>query len=313
MKVTIIGAGAVGATTAYALLNCGLFSEIVLIDVNEKKAQGEALDMVQATPFLFNCNIHSGNYVDSIGSDIVVITSGVGRKPGQSRLDLAQINTDIMCGVAKEIIKYAPKAYYIIVANPVDILTYVFLHVTGLPRHQVIGTGTILDTIRLRTCLADVYAVNPKQIYANVLGEHGDSSFVAWSAVTIEGIPIEEYKAMQLRLNPRARFHNVEEVESYVHTSGGKIIACKGCTVYGIATAVMHITQCLQGGLKSLLPVSTLLQGEYGIDNVCLSTLALVGENGVGAVLPQHLSDEEVAKLVHSADILKETIKSIQF
>ena len=194
-KVTIIGAGAVGSTTAFALLTRGAASEVVLIDVNTSKALGEALDIKQATPFIDNCDIYAGSYQDAAGSDVVIITSGIGRKPGQSRLELVQTNVEIIRQISTEIVKVAPNAIYIIVANPVDILTYAFLKYTGLPKSQVIGTGTALDTIRLRTRLAEIYNVNKQQVHANVLGEHGDTSFVAWSTATIAGIPLDEYNA----------------------------------------------------------------------------------------------------------------------
>ena len=192
-KVTIIGAGSVGANTAFALLTRGAASEVVLIDVNTSKALGEALDIKQATPFIDNCDIYAGSYEDAKDSDVVIITSGIGRKPGQSRLELVQTNVGIIKEISKEIVKVAPKAIYILVANPVDILTYAFLKYTGLPKSQVFGTGTVLDTIRLRTRLAEIYNVNKQQVHANVLGEHGDTSFVAWSSATIAGVPLAEY------------------------------------------------------------------------------------------------------------------------
>ena len=193
-KITIIGAGAVGATTAFALLARGAASEVVLIDINTERAMGEALDIKQATPFIGNCDVIAGDYADAAGSQAVIITSGIGRKPGQTRLDLVQTNVGIIKDISDKITKVAPDAIYILVANPVDILTYAFLKYTGLPKSQVFGTGTVLDTIRLRTYLAEIFNVNKQQVHAHVLGEHGDSSFVAWSAATIAGIPLSEYR-----------------------------------------------------------------------------------------------------------------------
>lgn len=310
-KVTIIGAGGVGASTAYSILACGAASEVVLIDINTQKALGEALDIKQATPFLENCDIYAGDYRDAVGSQFVVITSGVGRKPGQTRLELAQINVGIIQSIATEIVKYAPNATYIVVANPVDVLTYAFLKATGLPKNQVFGTGTILDTIRLRTRLAEIYNVNKKQVHANVLGEHGDSSFVTWSTATIAGVPLTEYnQAIATRAHLENEYTH-EDVEEYVKKSGGKIISRKGCTVYGIATSTMHIIRTVSGDAESAFTVSSLHDGEYGIRDVCLSSLSLVGATGVQSIITQKLSDEEMAKLYHSAEALKAVIKGV--
>ncbi len=311
MKVTIIGAGGVGSTTAYSILSNKLASEILLIDVNKNKAEGEALDIVQATPLIMNSSVIAGDYKDAVGSEVVVITSGVGRIPGQTRLELAQIYVNILKDVASEIVKYAPDAFYIIVANPVDVLTYAFLKYTGLPKNKVIGTGTILDTIRLRTRLADAYGVNKKQIHANVFGEHGDSSFVAWSTATIGGIPIEEYEDALTNKECSPKPYERDEVEEYVKKSGGKIIANKGSTVYGIATSVMHIIDCLRGAEENVLTVSTLLNGEYGVSDVCLSTLTLVGRDGLKSTLVQKLTDEEMLKMQASAQAIKNVINNI--
>lgn len=248
-KVTIIGAGSVGATIAYTLVVDSSVSEIVLIDVNRDKALGEAMDIKQATPFLSPTKVYEGSYEDAKGSDIVIITSGIGRKPGQSRIDLTQTNVNIIKSIAPEIVKHAPDAIYVIVANPVDVLTYVFGKVTGLPKGKVLGSGTILDTIRLRTRLSELYSINQKQVHAYVLGEHGDSSFVAWSTADITGIPLNDYddaltNKTVLPITPYAR----EEVEEYVKKSGGKIIARKGATFYGIAASVCHIVKCIYSG-----------------------------------------------------------------
>ena len=230
-KVTIIGAGAVGATTAFALLTRGAASEVVLIDINTNKALGEALDIKQATPFIDNCDIYAGSYADAVDSDVVIITSGIGRRPGQSRLELVQTNVGIIKSIATEIVRVAPNAIYIIVANPVDILTYAFIKYTGLPKSQVFGTGTVLDTIRLRTRLAEIYKVNKQQVHANVLGEHGDTSFVAWSTATIAGVPLAEFNGAIASAYSLPNEYSKEDVENYVRKSGGKLISRKGSTV----------------------------------------------------------------------------------
>ena len=312
-KVTIIGAGSVGATTAFALLARGAATEVVLIDVNTEKAKGEALDIKQATPFIDNCDIYAGSYADAVGSDIVIVTSGLGRKPGQTRLELVQTNVGIVKSIAQDIVKAAPNAIYIFVANPVDILTYAFLKYTGLPKNQVFGTGTVLDTIRLRTRLAEIYNINKQQVHANVLGEHGDTSFVAWSTATIAGVPLSEFN------NSIASAYNIpneykrEDVETYVRKSGGKIISRKGCTVYGIGMTSTHIVKSLSGAAETAMTVSSLHEGEYGIKDVCLSSLSLVDRTGVRSIITQSLTDEEIKKLHESAEALKSVIKSVTF
>ncbi len=312
-KVTIIGAGSVGATIAYTLVANGPVSEIVLIDINRDKAKAEAMDIVQATPFLNSTKIYEGSYEDAEGSDIVIITSGVGRKPGQSRIDLTQINVNILKSIAPEIVKHVPDALYIIVANPVDVLTYVFCKITGVPEERVIGSGTSLDTIRLRTRLSEIYNVNQKQVHAYVLGEHGDSSFVAWSTADISGIPLEEYAAsVTNKASLQISDYTHEEVEEYVKKSGGKIIAGKGATFYGVATCVCHIVKNLYSGADTVAPVSTMMHGEYGVEDVALSTLCIIGSEGVKTTLTPTLSEEEVAKFQHSAQVLKDVIAQIE-
>lgn len=312
-KVTIIGAGSVGATVAYTLVATGTVAEIVLIDVNVEKAKGEAMDILQATPYLNPVKIYCGTYEDAVDSDIVIVTSGVGRKPGQSRIDLTQTNVNILKSIAPQIVKYAPDALYLFVANPVDVLTYVFCKITGVPKNRVIGTGTTLDSIRLRTRLSELYSVNQKQVHAYVLGEHGDSSFVAWSVADISGIPLNEYEASltdktAVTISP----YNHEEVEEYVKKSGGQIIAGKGATFYGIAASVTQIVSSIYSGAQTVLPVSTVLNGEYGISDVALSTLCILGKEGVVTTLTPKLSDEELEKMQHSANVLKDVIAQIQ-
>lgn len=312
-KVTIIGAGSVGATVAYTLVATGSVAEIVLIDVNVEKAKGEALDIRQATPYLSPAKIYCGTYEDAVGSDIVIVTSGVGRKPGQSRIDLTQINVNILKSIAPQIVKYAPDALYLFVANPVDVLTYVFQKITGIPKNRVIGTGTTLDSIRLRTRLSELYSVNQQQVHAYVLGEHGDSSFVAWSTADISGVSLAEYESTLtdsslLKVTP----YDKEEVETFVKKSGGQIIAGKGATFYGIAACVTKIVNAIYSSAYTILPVSTVLDGEYGIKDVALSTLCAVGNEGVVTTLTPKLSDDEVEKMRKSAEVLKGVIAQIE-
>ena len=312
-KITIIGAGAVGATTAFALLTRGAASEVVLIDVNTEKALGEALDIKQATPFIDNCDIYAGSYLDAVGSDVDIITSGIGRKPGQTRLELVQTNMGIIKQISKDIVKAAPNAIYILVANPVDILTYAFLKYSGLPKNQVFGTGTVLDTIRLRTRLAEIYNVNKQQVHANVLGEHGDTSFVAWSTATIAGIPLDEFNDSIASAYNIPNEYTHEDVETYVRKSGGKIISRKGCTVYGIGMTSTHIVKTLSGNAETAMTISSLHDGEYGIKDVCLSSLSLIDHTGVRSILTQKLTDDEIRKMHASAEALKEVIKNVSF
>ena len=312
-KITIIGAGSVGATTAFALLTRGVASEVVLIDVNTEKALGEALDIKQATPFIDNCDIYAGSYADAVDSDVVIITSGIGRKPGQSRLELVQTNVGIIKSISTEITKVAPNAIYLLVANPVDILTYAFLKYTGLPKNQVFGTGTVLDTIRLRTRLAELYNINKQQVHANVLGEHGDTSFVAWSTATIAGVPLAEYNSAIASAYTIPNEYTREDVEKYVRKSGGKIIQRKGCTVYGIGMTSTHIVKSLAGNAETAMTISSLHEGEYGINDVCLSSLSLIDRTGVRSIITQKLTDEELQKLQASAQALKDVIKNVQF
>ena len=312
-KVTIIGAGSVGATVAYTLVATGTVAEIILIDVNEAKAKGEAMDILQATPYLSPAKIYFGTYEDTADSDIVVVTSGVGRKPGQSRIDLTQTNVNILKAIAPQIVKHAPNALYLFVANPVDVLTYVFCKITGVPKNRVLGTGTTLDSIRLRTRLSELYSVNQKQVHAYVLGEHGDSSFVAWSAADISGVPLDEYEnALTDKTSLKVIPYTHEEVEEYVKKSGGQIIAGKGATFYGIAASVTQIVNSIYSSAYTVLPVSTVLDGEYGISDVALSTLCAIGQDGIVTTLTPKLSDEEVEKMKHSAEVLKGVLAQIE-
>ena len=309
-KITVIGTGSVGATISYTLTVSGIASEIVMIDINGEKALGEALDIRQGTPFCNPCNIYAGNYPDAVGSDIVVITCGVARKPGQSRLDLAQTNVNILKSVAGEILKYAPDAIYLIVSNPVDVLTYAFCKYSGLPEERVIGSGTILDTARLRSKIAEQYSVSQKNVHSYVLGEHGDSAFVPWSLANISNIPVEDFENSVLGNGDYAKFDK-NETEEYVKKSGAKVIEKKGATFYAVSMSVCHICECILSGIDTMLTVSTMLHGEYGIDNVCLSLLNIVGKNGAHKKVQLPLNEYEISQLKNSAESLKKVIKSI--
>lgn len=310
-KISIIGTGSVGSTIAYTITVMGLASEIVMIDINNDKALGEALDIRQGTPFCGACSVYAGDYRDAVNSDIVILTSGVARKPGQTRLELAQTNVNITKSIIPEITKYAPDATYIIVSNPVDVLTYTFLKLSGIPESRIIGSGTILDTARLRTRLAEYYSINQSNVHAYVFGEHGDSSFIPWSVANISNVPISECKNLITNTELTAPELNFEEIEQYVRKSGGRVIARKGATFYAVSISVCHICKCLLAGIDTTMTVSTMMHGEYGIDDVCLSTLNLVGHDGIRGKVNVPLTDEETAKLRFSADTLKDVIKNL--
>lgn len=311
-KITIIGTGSVGSTIAYTLTLAGIASEIVMIDVNSEKALGEALDIRQGTPFCSPCSIYAGSYVDAKDSDIVILTSGIARKPGQSRLDLAQTNVNITKSIIPEITRYAPDASYVIVSNPVDILTYTFCKVSGLPENRIIGSGTILDTARLRARLSEYYKINQQNVHAYVMGEHGDSSFVPWSLANISNVPIDEcHKA----ISGSGEFYpelNYSEVEAYVRKSGARVIERKGATFYAVSASVCHICKCLLSGMDTTMTVSTMMHGEYGIEDVCLSVLTIVGSRGAHAKVLTPLTDVEVELLHKSADALHDVINSLE-
>lgn len=314
-KITIIGAGSVGAAITNDIMVQGIASEILLIDINESKAFGEAMDVYQGVPFCSPAQVHSGTYADAVGSDIVVITSGLPRKPGQTRLELAQTNVNILCQIAPQIVKYAPDAIYIIVSNPVDVLTYVFHKVSGLPANKIIGSGTVLDTSRLQSELARRFHISPKNVHAHVYGEHGDSSFVPWSLATISNNHVEDY----LVNSPDAEHivwdssKDYDEIVDFVKTSGGQVIKAKGATFFAVAIAVCHIIKCIQSGQGTALTVSTMMNGEYGVSDVCLSTLSIVDRDGVRGKILNPLTEEEIAKLQHSANQLKEVINNVTF
>ena len=314
-KISVIGAGSVGATIANDLMLQGVASEIVLVDINKKKAIGEALDIYQGAPLFTPAIVRPGEYTDVDGSDIVIITCGLARKPGMSRLDLAQVNTNILKDIASQVVAHAPNAIYVIVSNPVDVLTYVFHKVSGIPENRIIGSGTILDTSRLQSELAKRFAISPKNVHAHVYGEHGDSSFVPWSLAHIANSPISAYveaaankDEIQWENNQAER----DEVEEFVKKSGGVIIENKGATFYAVAMAVCHICRCIFSDAGTALTVSAMMHGEYGVDDVCLSTLAMIDRTGIRGKISSPLTEEEVGKLKISANRLREVIDQLE-
>lgn len=310
-KITIIGAGSVGATIAYTLSTQDIASEIVLIDINKQKVEGEVLDIAQRTCFRDPIAITAGEYADAKDSDIVIITSGIARKPGQTRIELTQTNVDILKSITPEIVAAAPNALYVIVSNPVDIMTYVFTKISGLPENQIVGSGTLLDTARLRCGLSEHFKVAQKNIHAYVFGEHGDTSFVPWTGAYISGVSVDEYYKLL-----RSMGRDVEELDKpgmleYVQKSGGRIIANKGATFYAISAAVCKLCSILSSSSDSMATVSSMMHGEYGIEDVCLSTLTLVGPEGIRGKVPMRMNKGEIEQLQASANALKAVIAQI--
>lgn len=311
-KVTIIGAGSVGSTIAYTIALQGQASEILMIDINNAKAEGEAMDIRQGSPYFSPVKINSGDYSDAVDSDCVIITSGIPRKAGQSRLELAQTNVNVMKDIAPKITKYAPNAIYIIVSNPVDVMTYAFYKASGIPEERIIGSGTTLDTARLRSRIGEIYNVAQKNVHAYVYGEHGDSSFVTWSLANISNIPVDKYHESVTNNTEDCAALDKDDIEDYIRKSGGRIIERKGATFYAIAVSVCEILKALDRSIDTNLCVSTMMHGEYGIDDCCLSTLVSVGRNGVSGKVLVPLSKEEEEKLQKSAESLKAVIHSIE-
>lgn len=310
-KITIIGAGSVGATIAYTLSNEDIASEIVLIDINKQKVEGEVMDIAQGTCFRDPVSIVAGEYADAKDSDIVIITSGIARKPGQTRIELTQTNVNILKSITPEIVSVAPNALYVIVSNPVDIMTYVFTKISGIPENQIVGSGTLLDTARLRCGLSEHFKVAQKNIHAYVFGEHGDTSFIPWTGAYISGVSVDEYAKLVEDKGVEIDVLDKPGMLEYVQKSGGRIIANKGATFYAIAKAVCKLCNILLASSDSMATVSSMMHGEYGIEDVALSTLNMVGHYGVRGKVNIPMTDEEVMLLRKSADTLKDVISNL--
>ena len=311
-KITIIGAGSVGSTIAYTLAHDEIASEIVLIDINKERVEGEVMDIEQGTCFRSPVSLVAGDYADAKDSDIVIITSGIARKPGQTRIELTQTNVNILKSITPQIVKEAPDAKYIIVSNPVDIMTYVFTKISGLPENQIMGSGTILDTARLRYGLSEHFKVAQGNIHAYVFGEHGDTSFIPWTGAYISGLSTDEYYEEMKAHGKDVKPLDKEAMLEYVQKSGGKVIAKKGATFYAVSATVCQLVGLILAASDSLATVSSMLHGEYGIEDVCLSTLTLVGPNGTQGKVQMRMNKEEIALLKKSADALKEVIAQIE-
>ena len=312
-KISVIGAGNVGATIAYTLTLSGLASEIALIDVNMDKAEGEARDIMQGTAFSPSTRIYSGDYSALKGSDLVVISAGVGRKPGQNRIDLCNININILRSVMAETVKYAPDdCIFVVVANPADILTYATLKLSGVATHRVIGSGTLLDSSRLQTAISEKIGVSTHDIHAYVLGEHGETSMVPWSLCTVCGMDFKTYCEQNGKAEVASEA-SLKELETTMRTGGAEVIKRKGATFYAIAMSVTRICEAVLRDTKAIIPVAGLMSGEYGIDDVCLSVPYVVGANGLEGQVKVTMTDDEIKRLQASGDALKGVLKELTF
>ena len=310
-KVCIIGAGMVGSATMISILNTGVVAEIVMIDQNEKRAEGEAMDAFHTTSFTYmpNVLIRKGTYEDCRDAQIIIMSAGPSIKPNQKldRRILVDTNAKVTRSVMKEITKYTRSAIIIFVSNPVDIVTYIAQNEFEYPKNRIIGSGTLLDTARMRRIIGEHFLVDTKNVHGYVLGEHGATAMITWSNCTIGGIPIDEC-SNKLK-HPSI---NKEEVLKEVVEAGLKIITTKGYTNYGIAETVARIVKAITLNELSVLPVSTTLQGEYGIEDIAISVPCIIGQEGVQSILEIPLTDEEKNKLKSSAESLKEIICNLE-
>ncbi|MDY2923099.1 MAG: L-lactate dehydrogenase [Eubacterium sp.] len=308
-KVGIVGCGFVGSSSAFALMQGGLFSEIVLVDVDRQKAEGEAMDISHGVSFVGSTQVTAGDYSDLADAAIIVVTAGAAQKPGETRLDLVQKNAKIMTSVIEQINAIDYKGILLIVSNPVDILTAVAQKVSTLPEKRIIGSGTSLDTARLKHKLGEHLSVDSRDVHAYIIGEHGDSEIAAWSSANVSGVPLSTMCEMRGHFD---HVNNTEAIAEQVKNSAYEIIEKKHATYYGIAMVVKRLCQAIVLDEKSIFPVSIAMKGEYGIEGVVLSMPAILGEDGVECSMPISLDEKEVAKLHESADTLRETMESIE-
>ena len=307
-KAAIIGCGFVGSASAFSLMNSGLFSEIVLIDADHDKAVGEAMDISHGIPFARQMKIYAGTYDDIVDAAIIVITAGANQKTNETRLDLVHKNVAIFKSIIPEISSRNCQGILLIVANPVDILTHVALKLSGFTENRVIGSGTVLDTARLKYQLSKHLEVDSKSIHAFIIGEHGDSEIAAWSSANVSGIAINDFCEMR---GHYSHDKTTKEIANQVKNSAYDIIQRKHATYYGIAMSVKRICEVIIRDEKSILPISSMMHGEYGIDDVVLSMPAIVGKHGIETRVPISLNEEEQKNLQASANTLKEILKEL--
>lgn len=307
-KVAVIGCGFVGATSAFSLIQTGLFSEMVLIDANTQKAEGEAMDLSHGSAYLTPMNIYAGNYDDIVDAGLIVITAGANQKPDETRLDLVKKNVQIFKSIIPEIKERNCEGILLIVSNPVDILTEVALKLSGFPAHRVIGSGTVLDTARLKYVLGKHLQVDPRDIHAYIIGEHGDSELVVWSGAQVAGIHINHFCELRGHFNHE---ESMERLAQEVRDSAYEIIKRKGATYYGVAVAVKRIATAIVKDEHAVLPISSLMQGEFGLNDICLSIPTVIGQNGVEKVVDIYLNNDENEKLQTSAKALKDVLDGL--
>lgn len=305
-KCAIIGCGFVGATTAFTLIEHGVFSELVLIDANNKKAEGEAMDLNHGIPFAKPVKVYAGNYDDLSDCSLIIIAAGANQKPGETRIDLVKKNTAILKSIIPEITRRNKECILLILSNPVDILTYITLKISGFPKNRVIGSGTVLDTARLKYLLAEHLGVDSRNVHAFIIGEHGDSELAVWSSANISGIDLKDFCGL---CGKCTTMENIYNLYNNVRESAYKIIDSKGATYYAIAMATLRIVECIVRDEKSVIPVSTLVEGEYGINDVCMGLPSIVGKNGVERILEIPLNKNEAENLLNSAREINEYIK----
>lgn len=302
-KVSVIGTGLVGSTYAYTLLVEGTADQICLIDANKEKALGESMDLNHAMVFAGRAEIWAGTMQDIAGSDLVAITAGSAQRPGETRMDLLQRNAKIVGSVAREIGRLAPDAIILVVTNPVDPMSWVAMRESGLPPSRVMGSGTTLDTARLRYLLGEHLGIDPKSVHATVIGEHGDSEMVAWSKAQVAGTPLDNW--------PFITDQDKESMFEDVRNAAYEIISMKGATYYAIALAMCRITQAVLKDSRTVYSVSTYLDGEYGVSGVYLGVPCVVGREGVHRIVELPLSPEETRRFKESARIVRKAIESL--
>jgi len=307
-RVAVVGTGNVGSTFAYALLLGGLASEIVLIDLNRARAEGEAMDLNHTEPFAKPTRIWAGDYADCAGAAVTVIAAGVNQKPGETRIDLVKRNAAVFASVIPQVAKHNPEGIILVATNPVDVLTHATLSLSGLPSRRVIGSGTILDTARFRHLLSKHFAVDPRSVHAYIIGEHGDSEVPVWSLANIAGMRLEAFAAAQGM--PLTK-DDMQRIFTSTRDAAYAIIQRKGATYYAVAAGLMRIVEAILRDQRTVLSVSSLADC-YGLSGVCLSLPTVVNRSGIERVLKLDLSGEELAALRHSADVLKGIIEQLE-
>jgi L-lactate dehydrogenase len=308
VRVAIVGKGNVGSTFAYALLLNGLAAEIVLIDANRAKAEGEAMDLNHTMPFAYPTRIWAGDYNDCAGAAVTVLAAGSGQRPGQSRLDCIQANARIWRDIVPQIAHHNPQGILLVATNPVDVLTYAAWKLSGLPSHRVLGSGTILDTARFRFLLSQHFGVDARSVHAHIIGEHGDSEVPVWSLANIAGMRLPDYcRAHALNYEPDL----MQKIFESTRDAAYQIIERKGATYYAVAAGLLSITRSILRHQNSVLSISSLIDGYCGIRDLCLSLPTVVNRGGVQRILHLDLDETETARLRHSAEILQKTIAAL--